>query len=78
MSSKEKSEAHFMCGQSLRESGALKESIEEFNKVLNVVPDHVKVCLQNLHNWHLQQQCIILFMPDNCSKMCLYYVCTVY
>ena len=41
--SRAKSEAHFLCGQSLKESGDLKEAIEEFNKVINVVPTHTKV-----------------------------------
>ena len=44
--SRAKSEAHFLCGQSLKESGDLKEAIEEFNKVINVVPTHTKV------QWH--------------------------
>ena len=43
LSAAARSEAHFMCARSLRESGMMKESIEEYNKVLNARPSHVKV-----------------------------------
>ena len=45
ISSELKTQVHFMCGQSLRESGALKQSINQFNKVISVKPKHVKVSI---------------------------------
>ena len=34
---------HFACGQSLVESGSLKEAVVEFSKVLHTVPNHAQV-----------------------------------
>ncbi|XP_064400384.1 uncharacterized protein LOC135346636 isoform X3 [Halichondria panicea] len=31
---------HFICGQSLTESGSLKEAVNEFSKVIQAMPDH--------------------------------------
>ncbi len=36
-------EIHFLCGKSLMENWQVKEAIEQFGSVLDLVPNHVKV-----------------------------------